>query len=630
MMEITFDRKTIGTSLLQRFTLPTYQREYRWEMKHLQELIIDIQEEFLENYDPSHGRSKVGEYSPYFLGTIITTPGESGTRSIVDGQQRLTTLAIILSYFHRASQNAEGGEISDVEPLIRRRVFGASEFNLEFDADRARLFEILLDRTDVHGEDLDELVDSIPNCSESTKHIYRLFGQIENIISEDVKEGLLPRFVDYITERVYLFEIGVPSEQDGHKVFVTMNDRGLRLAPIDLLKGYLLSNISDAEASASANNKWASTIRDLRVLGRDEDSTFFKTWLRGQYAVSSRGKNRGDAPADFEIVGDAYHRWVVENVALLGLADSDEYYDLVERAIPFFVNQYKRVRTAEETFSQEFPHIFYNGSRNINLQYLAIVAALDVNDTSATVDKKIRAVSYFIYAFITSRVVTGRANNYDNIKDPIFSLAKRIRRQPLSVVIDTLSGLMDEFSASFDQIPSLMYWSIKRQDLLHLLARMATYLEDEIDLTNRVGFDEYVNRTKGNRTFDVEHAVSYKADAIIGINNGEPVRASLEDLRQRNRVGYLLLLPRGRNRSMRDMHYPDKLSRYATENVLAQTLTEEFYLSHPNVPSFVARTGIDVCPEAIFNTEAAQRRATLYVAIAKKIWSKEGLIQVTE
>jgi hypothetical protein len=62
-MEITFDRKTVGTCLQQRFTLPTYQRDYRWETKHLQELLTDIQEEFLQNYDPAHGRTKVGEYT---------------------------------------------------------------------------------------------------------------------------------------------------------------------------------------------------------------------------------------------------------------------------------------------------------------------------------------------------------------------------------------------------------------------------------------------------------------------------------------------------------------------------------------------------------------------------------------
>jgi hypothetical protein len=505
-------------------------------------------------------------------------------------------------------------------------VFGASEFNLEFDHDRAALFEILLDRSDVQGDDLDDLVGSIDNCSESTKHIYRLFVEVEGILNDEIKD-VLPRFVDYMTERVYLFEIGVPSEQDGHKVFVTMNDRGLRLAPLDLLKGYLLSNISDVEANTSANNTWAKTIRELRLLGRDEDSSFFKTWLRAQYAVSTRGKNRGDAPADFEIVGDAYHRWVVDNIPRLGLANSDDYYDLVERSVPFFVNQYKRLRAAEEGFSPEFPHVFYNGARNINLQYMAILAALAVNDTSSTVDKKIRVVSYFLDAFVTSRVIAGRANNYDNIKDPIFSVAKRIRRQPLPAIVQTLLGLMDDVEGSFERLVELNYWSIKRQDLLHLLARIAAYLEDELDLTNRVGFDEYVSRARGNRTFDVEHALPMLPNSIVGYTDGQPVRVTPEDFALRHRIGGLVLLPRGRNRSMRSMTYPDKLSRYATENVLTQTLTNEFYLNHPNVTNFMDRTGINLQAEPMFNFAAIQRRATLYATVAKNIWSKSGLME---
>lgn len=625
-LEITFDRKTVGTCLLQRFTLPTYQREYRWETKHLQELLTDIQEEFLQNYEPAHGRSKVGEYSPYFLGTIITTAGPSGARSIVDGQQRITTLSIVLAYFLREAKLNPENRISDVEPLLRRRVYGTSEFNIEFDADRHRLFELLLDETDVSGQALDEAVDAIVGISESTREVYRIFTQVENFLLDEIKAGLVPQFVDYLTERVYLFEIGVPSEQDGHKVFVTMNDRGLKLAPLDLLKGYLLSNISDAKANASANIKWAQSIRELRAMGRDEDSTFFKTWLRAQYASTSRGKSRGDAPADFEIVGDAYHRWVVDNAHALGLATSDDYYDLVERTIPFYVAQYKRLKAAEANFTAEFPHVFYNGSRNITLQHLAILAALDVNDTSPVVDKKIKLVSYYIDLYLTTRVASRKDNNYDNIKDPIFALAKRIRRKGVAEVGAELLRMIDEVDLSFSDLDVIKYYSIKRQECVHLLARIASYLEDHIEMTNKVGFNVYIDRSRGTKTFDIEHAVPFTLGSVLGHDDeGKEILSDFETFDWRDNIGALLLLPRGRNRSMKDMSYVEKLSRYATENVLAQTLTAEFYLNNPNVNAFMEEAAIDLQSEPRFDEEAATRRQELYRVLASKLWSREGL-----
>ena len=89
------------------------------------------------------------------------------------------------------------------------------------------------------------------------------------------------------------------------------------------------------------------------------------------------------------------------------------------------------------------------------------------------------------------------------------------------------------------------------------------------------------------------------------------------------------MLPRGRNRSMRDMEYPEKRARYSTENVLAQTLTDEFYLNHPNVVNFVTRLGIDLTAEPLFDKEAAERRTNLYSAIAQHIWNKEKLIELS-
>lgn len=636
-MDITFDRKTVGTCLQQRFTLPTYQREYRWETKHLQELLTDIQEEFLQNYEPTHGRSAVGDYNPYFLGTIITTSGSAGTRSIVDGQQRITTLIIILAYFFRESRLDENLKISNIAPLLRRDVYGESQFNIDFDEDRRELFKILLDRTDLNGQDLDEAVDAIPNITPSTREVYSIFTQVETFILDSIKTTVIPNFIDYVTERVYLFEIGVPSEQDGHKVFVTMNDRGLKLAPIDLLKGYLLSNIKDPKSNSAASQKWSDCIRDLRSLGRDEESTFFKTWLRAQYAQTSRGKSKGDAPGDFEIVGDAYHRWVVDNTDALRLNNSDDYYDMVNRTIPFYLAHYRRIKEAEATYSSEFPHVYYNGVKNLTLQYMAILSAIDVNDTSVVVDKKIKIISYYLDYFASARVVSHRDNNYDNIKDYVFSFSRKIRRKSVADIVLEIETEIDGNDSNFDLLEQVRYNSIKRQDMLHLLARFASYLEDALDLTNKVGFDGYVDRSRGNKTFDVEHLLPAPwstapedwetDDTASGISVGTSIVPAKLTLRiaLRDRIGALALLPRGRNRSLQDMRYSEKLSRYATENVLTQSLTPEFYMNHPNISTFTTMSGISLEPIPQFTEIAFEKRNALFLAIADKLWSKATL-----
>src|ERR1041385_9092926 len=213
-MQITFDRKTVNTCLQQKFLLPTYQRDYKWELKHLQDLINDVKEAFLSARKPSDGRQDVLGYDPYFLGTIITTPVEQGGKAIVDGQQRITTLALLLCYAHRLSKDHPELGISPVDQSIRRKVAGGSAFNLDMDEQRKKLFELLVDGP-LDMDDLSAGVDSISGKDAGTNQLWNLFQQIESLLTgEMTSANLLPQFFDYLTECVYLFEIGVPREQD--------------------------------------------------------------------------------------------------------------------------------------------------------------------------------------------------------------------------------------------------------------------------------------------------------------------------------------------------------------------------------------------------------------------------------
>ena len=82
-----------------KYDIDFYQRGYEWKRWNVEELLNDFEAEFIANYAQEHEPWQVANYRHYFLGTIITIP-ESGKRYIVDGQQRLTTLTLMLIYFH--------------------------------------------------------------------------------------------------------------------------------------------------------------------------------------------------------------------------------------------------------------------------------------------------------------------------------------------------------------------------------------------------------------------------------------------------------------------------------------------------------------------------------------------------
>jgi hypothetical protein len=630
-MQITFDRKTVNTCLQQKFVLPTYQRDYKWETKHLQELLTDIQEAFLSSWSVGHGRKDVLGYESYFLGTIITTQVGQGGKAIVDGQQRITTLTLLLSYVHRLNRKQPDLGISPVDQTIRRRMAGQNEFNLDMDKPRHDLFDLLIDGP-VDDDDLIAQFETIPNKDSGTERLWTLYQEIDKSLAAEIKDqGLLPHLFDFLTECVCMFEIGVPREQDGHKVFVTMNDRGLKLSPIDLLKGFLLSSISTNEENQAAHAKWIECIQKLKNLGSDEDSNFFKTWIRSKYANTMRGKKRGDLPGDFELIGDSYHRWVIENKEQLDLRTSDDFYNLLTGTLPYFVDLYCRIKQSERHYHESLPHVFYNGARDLTLQAMVILSAVKPTDSNSEATKKIKFISYYLDYLATVRVVSGKENTYDNIRDLIFDLAKEIRGLDSAALRDKLVERIDNERDKIDGLARVSYENTKRQDLLHLLARLAEYLERNLDLTNRVGFTDYIDRSRDSRTFDIEHLIANNlslANSDISKSGGVAFGFMAEFSDKRNNIGGLILLPRGRNRSMKEMPYTEKLQRYSGENVLAQTLTEGFFLNQPNWSKFSNETGIYCKSIACADSIAVDCRTAFYLQIASKIWSKEQLSSI--
>jgi hypothetical protein len=82
-----------------KYTVDYYQREYSWEQMHIEQLVTDLCNAFLDSYDPSHQRQNVADYNSYYLGPFVLSE-KSGKRSIIDGQQRLTSLTLFLIYLN--------------------------------------------------------------------------------------------------------------------------------------------------------------------------------------------------------------------------------------------------------------------------------------------------------------------------------------------------------------------------------------------------------------------------------------------------------------------------------------------------------------------------------------------------
>ena len=223
------------------------------------ELIEDLTGKFLESHEPGDERAAVEDYGHYFLGSIIISDRD-GQKFIIDGQQRLTSLTLLLIYLHRQLEDAEQkGQLAD---LIFSQKYGKRSFNLDV-AGSHRL----------HGGAVYRAAIRRRRPAGIGRQHPRPLQDIEEQFPEELKGPALPYFVDWLIENVHLVEITAYSDEDAYTIFETMNDRGLSLTPTDMLKGYLLANITEPEIPERASKVWRERIAECRSWARKRTLT---------------------------------------------------------------------------------------------------------------------------------------------------------------------------------------------------------------------------------------------------------------------------------------------------------------------------------------------------------------------
>lgn len=611
--------QSLKTCFQSHYSLPYFQREYKWESRHFAELLDDIQAAFLLNYDQSHGRTAVADYSPYFLGSIITSSDQGGKKPLIDGQQRLTSTFLLLAYLERYRRDHSIQNAINLTTYLGNVSFGSMNYAIEFSDSRKALFDCYLNESKTVNQALDD-AEEIPGLDDGDRRLLEALRITDVSLNTNVKLALA-YFIDYVVERVILIDISVNTESEAHRVFVTMNDRGLRLGPIELLKGQILSKIPDRTDSQSCHTLWVETVNKLRSLGSEEDSLFFRNLFRAKWAVTMRGKTKGDPAGDFDNIGEAYHRWFDENTSKLAINNSDDYVKFARDDIPKYAEAYVFIKKAEAEPTQNFESIYYNSIRKFSSQSMILLSVVEASDTTTEWQKKISLVAKYLDLILTSRTIDGKQNNYDNLKDIAFSITKELRKKTSTQLLDYLRSEWNKYYATIPKLATLTYTKADKSDLLYILARIASYLEDIFDLTNRVGFKVYLRRDRGGKTFDIEHLLKKAFDSnSLPTNHGFTDAKDYDD--QRNLIGALSLLPRSRNRSLQDRPYREKLEAYSTENILTQTLCEGLYESNPNIATYVQSTPeIGLSAVTDFGKKHIADRTAMYVAVASKVWA---------
>lgn len=231
------------------FEIPRYQRPYVWTEEHVAVLLDDLKE--------AMGRD---DGNPYFLGSIVIIKGEGSHSYVVDGQQRLTTLTMLLCVLRDLT---DGDKPNELDEFIREKGSTLKKtedrFRLSIRAQDRDFFQDFVQSTggiekllltDVHTDN-----DSQKNILTNVKLLHR---DLANGLSEEQRS----RLAEFICQSCYLVVVSTSDVGSAHRIFTVMNDRGLDLSPTDVLKSDILDAIPSDLEDAYAT-KWENIEIDL-------------------------------------------------------------------------------------------------------------------------------------------------------------------------------------------------------------------------------------------------------------------------------------------------------------------------------------------------------------------------------
>jgi uncharacterized protein with ParB-like and HNH nuclease domain len=234
LSKLNVDQKTIKSLLTDKsanFLIPDFQRPYAWEEDECQTLWDDI----FSFAFPDNNIDSFQSSDEYFLGTIVTYKNEKKQSEVIDGQQRLTTILLLLRAFYDRFEHMGDKHSIDMRKNISQCIWQTDEFG---NADMRTLkidSEVATD--DDKEEFLSILKDGDLNKKASSRYVknYRFF---ENKINDFIDE--YPSYFPYLPARILNSCILLPIEADSQdtalRIFSTLNDRGMPLADADIFK----------------------------------------------------------------------------------------------------------------------------------------------------------------------------------------------------------------------------------------------------------------------------------------------------------------------------------------------------------------------------------------------------------
>lgn len=261
MSKLNVDQKTVKELFQNKrsdFLIPDYQRPYAWGEVECQTLWDDI----FSFAFPDNDRTKFDSNNEYFLGPIVTFKNsDTAKMEVIDGQQRLTTLMLLLRAFYAKFGNMQDGESRSTRENIEKCIWKTDEFG------NPDMTALKIDSEVATDKDKDEFLEilrtGIAKKTQKSNYAnnYRFFqAKIEEFLQNFA--GYFPYLPTRILNNCILLPIEAESQDTALRIFSTLNDRGKPLSDADIFKAQFYKYYTQLGEKESFIKRW----KDLEEL----------------------------------------------------------------------------------------------------------------------------------------------------------------------------------------------------------------------------------------------------------------------------------------------------------------------------------------------------------------------------
>ena len=585
------------------YIVPDYQREYVWTDKEVHQLLDDINEQI-----------DAGSVREYFIGTVLVSPTDQKNHyEVIDGQQRLTTFFLLLCALKYLFQGeAQRQTISGLISTSYTDSDGETRTSLKLEPRYENAGDVMAKLVELDNDP--QVVRAgiqaagIPSFG-SLENLVNAYGTIYRYMKDNYDDtSKLKKYWGYLANNVVFIQIST-DVSSALKIFETINERGVGLNPMDLLKNLLFTQVKQAQFT-QLKDEWKKITKPLEK-EKEKPLRFLRYFLMANYAIKNA---RGDAV----VREDEIYDWFIDkdNAALCDYANKP--FEFVRKVIRN-VDHY--LAFGNGLGNDGKPNLAMDSLKRLaggafSLHYVLLLAA--ANFPKALFDHFVTQLESFLFYYIFTKTPTkDLERSFSQWADELRLIAEitdtaKQRVKLNAFVVDrferNMAGKSQELA---DALKRFTLYSMQQYRTRYLLAKLTQHVDMAFSGLKLPGtLEPYTS-------LEIEHILPDTPTTELRAKWFAENSAAIYD-DYKNKLGNLTLLEKPINIVAGNDFYSGKQKEYGkSSNYLTRSLVE---LMAVGQNTSITRINEKLASFAEWNAASIDKRHGLLIALAQDVW----------